>query len=87
MTAKEYLIKEYGENHIRTVVDFSDLDSLFTLIDEYKNTELLKHSKINMYNESDMRHVHESFDKSESLEIQLIVNNKPYLVMKTFKVK
>ena len=76
--SKEYLTKEYGETHIRTVVDLSDLDSLFALIDEYKNSELLKHSKINQYNESDMNYVYESFDKNVPFKTQLIEYNLPF---------
>lgn len=43
MKAKKYFDKEYGNDHIKAVVDFKDLESLYGLMQEYADEQLRLH--------------------------------------------
>lgn len=43
MEAKKYFDKEYGDNHIKGVVDLKDLESLYGLMQEYADEQLRLH--------------------------------------------
>lgn len=43
MKAKKYFDKEYGNDHIKAVVDLKDLESLYGLIQEYADEQLRLH--------------------------------------------
>lgn len=43
MKAKKYFDKEYGNNHIKDVVDLKDLESLYGLMQEYADEQLRLH--------------------------------------------
>ena len=43
MKAKKYFDKEYGNDHIKSVVDLKDLESLYGLIQEYADEQLRLH--------------------------------------------
>lgn len=43
MEAKKYFDKEYGNDHIKDVVDLKDLESLYGLMQEYADEQLRLH--------------------------------------------
>lgn len=43
MKAKKYFDKEYGNDHIKVVVDLKDLESLYGLMQEYADEQLRLH--------------------------------------------
>lgn len=43
MKAKKYFDKEYGNDHIKLVVDMKDLESLYGLMQEYTDEQLRLH--------------------------------------------
>lgn len=43
MEAKKYFDKEYGNDHIKAVVDLKDLESLYGLMQEYADEQLRLH--------------------------------------------
>lgn len=43
MKAKKYFDKEYGNDHIKAVVDLKDLESLYGLMQEYADEQLRLH--------------------------------------------
>lgn len=48
MEAKKYFDKEYGNDHIKDVVDLKDLKSLYGLMQEYADEQLRLHIVVNL---------------------------------------
>lgn len=47
MKAKKYFDEEYGNDHIKDVVDLKDLESLYGLMQEYADEQLRLHNVSN----------------------------------------
>lgn len=76
MEAKTYFEEEYGNSHIKNVVDLKDLESLYGLMQEYADEQL----RLHIVSESLLTKKYEIDFAGNVLAGIEITNNKPTVI-------